>query len=85
MHLVVNHVSELDHIDHAHGSRLVEVVSRAAVAESGFTELRNTCLLGVVANLIDACTVEDRSAELHAELFSGPTENGLVNLAEVHT
>ena len=85
MHLIVNHMAELDHIDHTHGRRLVEIISGAAVTESGLTELRNTCLLGIVANLIDACTVEDRGTEFHTQFLTGPSEYCLVDLAEVHT
>ncbi len=49
------------------------------------TESRHAGLVGVVAYLLDARTVEDRGAELQAEPVARPSENGLVNLSEVHT
>ena len=78
-------MAELDHIDHAHGCRLVEPVSGAAVAEHCLTELRYARIVGVSAYFIDACTVENRGAELQAEFCARPSENGLVDLAEVHS
>ena len=85
MHLVVDHVAELDHVDDTHGCRLVEPVSCSTIPEVGLAIHRHACLLGIFTDVLDGCTVEDRSAELNSEFLSCPTEHGLVNLTEVHS
>ena len=85
MHLVVNHVTELDHIDNTHSCRLVEPVTCTTVTEISLTISWKACLICVLTDVAEACTVEDRSAELHTELLTSPSENSLVDLTEVHT
>ena len=85
MHLVVNHMAEFDHIDHTYGCRLVKVVAGDSVTEFGLAVFWNACLVSVLADVLDAGTVENRGAELQAELCAGPAEYGLVDLAEVHS
>ena len=85
MHLVVNHMAELDHIDDTHGCRLVEVISGTSVPELGLSVTWQTRLVGKLVDFLNACTVKDRGAELDSELLSGPSENCFVNLAEVHS
>ena len=85
MHLVVNHVAELDHIDHTHCRRLVEPVTCTTVTEICLTVSWKSCLVSILTDVIESSTVEDRSTELHAKLLTCPTENCLVDLTEVHT
>ena len=84
MHLVVHHVAQLDHVDHADRGGLVEALARLSVVEVGHAEARHVGLLGVAADLVEAGPVENRRGELHAQLLAGPSEDRLVNLAEVH-
>ena len=85
MHLVIDHVAELDHVDDTDSGILVEPVTCTAVPEMSPSESRQPCLVSVFAELVDARTVENRGAELDTENLSGPSENSLVDLAEVHS
>ena len=70
VHLVVDHVAELEHVDHAHRRRLVEHFARAAVVEVRTAAVRNTRLGRVLVDLVERRTVEDRRCELQAQ-FGG--------------
>ena len=85
MHLVINHMTELDHIDDSDCRRLVEPVTCTSIPQICLTISWKTCLVCIFADVIKGGTVEDRRAEFESELCSGPTENCLVNLTEVHT
>ena len=85
MHLVIDHVAELDHVDDTDCRILVKPVTCTSIPEMSPAELRETCLVSILAEFVKACTVENRSAELHAELLACPSENCLVNLSEVHS
>ena len=85
MHLVVDHMAQLQHVDHAHGSRLVELLARLAVVQVGATATRNAGLRRIFVDLVERGPVEDRRGELQPQLTAGPAEHGLVNLPEVHT
>ena len=67
VHLVIDHVAQLDHVDHADSGGLVEPVTGAAVAQAGLAISGHAGLVGVVADILDAGAVEDRSAELESE------------------
>ena len=85
MHLVIDHVSQLDHVDHTDSRRLVEPLTCSAVPEMRLAVSWEAGLVGVVADLLDGGTIEDRRAELQAKPCSGPSENSLVDLSEVHS
>ena len=85
VHLVIDHVAQFEHVDHAHCRRLVETFARTAVEEVGAAAARYACLCGVLVDLFERCPVENRRGELQSQFTAGPTEHGFVNLAEVHT
>ena len=85
MHLVVDHVAKLEHVDHAHRSRLVELLARTAVVQVSTPAARNTRLRRIFVDLVERSTVENRRSELQSQLLAGPAEHGFVNLTEVHT
>ena len=78
-------MAELDHVDDAYGSGLVEPVAGAAVAQIGLAVSGDARLVSIVADLLEAGTVEDRGAELEAELVARPSEDCLIYLTEVHS
>ncbi len=84
VHLVINHVAELEHVDHTYRSELVETVARFTVVEVSLTKARQLRLLDIFLDLRLAGTVEDRRTELHAQLLARPTKDGLEDLAQVH-
>ena len=85
MHLVLDHVTELKHIDYSHGRRLVETLAGATVVEIGLSVAGDSCLVGPLVEVLKGGSVEDRCGKLLAELTSGPSEHCLEYLAEVHT
>ena len=85
MHLVVNHVTQFDHIDDTDCSILVEPVSCTTVSKMSSSEPRKACLICIITDRVNAGTVENRCTELDAQFGTCPSENGLVNLTEVHT
>ena len=70
VHLVVDHVAQFEHVGHADGGRLVETLARLAVVEVGAAAARDTCLGGILVDLVERSAVEDRRGELHAQLAS---------------
>ena len=85
MHLIVDHVTELDHVDHPYGSLLVEALSGTSVIEVSMSESRYPCLIGIFGNLLEGSSVEDRGSKLLAEFLSCPSEYGFVYLTDIHT
>src|SRR6266550_2091776 len=82
--LVLDQVSQLEHVDLAHGDRLVELVARAPVAEPDFAVHRQPCLLELLDDRRHRSTVEDRGRDLDPKGRSDPTQVGLEDLAQVH-
>ena len=85
MHLVVDHVAELKHIDYANCCRLVEFLTCATVVEVRPTDIRHSGLTCQLSYLLQRGTVEYWRRELEAKDFACPSEDCLVDLAEVHT
>ena len=85
VHLIVNHVTELHEVGHTDGSHLVEGFACLTVIELGLTATRQACFVGPLVELLHGTTVEDRGAELDTELLSGPTEDSLEDLTDIHT
>ena len=85
VHLVLDHVTELKHVDDAYGGGLVEAFAGAAVVEVGLAVAGQTGLVGPCVEVIEGSAVEDRGGELLAEFTAGPSEDGLEDLSEVHT
>ena len=85
MHLVFNHVTELQEVGHTNGCRLVELLTGLAVVEACGAEARQAGLVGPLGEVVELGTVEDGRSKLHTELTAGSTEDGLEDLTEVHT
>ena len=85
MHLVFHHVAELQEVCYSHCSRLVELLACLAVVEVGGAQVGQAGLVGPLCQVVELGTIEDRGGELDAEALAGSTEDGLENLAEVHT
>ena len=85
MHLVLYHVTELEHVCHADSGRLVEAETCLAVVEVCAAEAWECSLVCPLAEILEVSTVEDRSGELDAELLSCSTEHSLEDLSDVHT
>ena len=78
-------MAQFDHVDHTHCCRLVKPVSCSSVAQICLSEARKSGLVGVCADVVKACAVEDRGAELEPEFFACPSENSFIYLSQVHT
>ena len=85
MHLVVDHVVQLEHVDVADGGGLVEAFASFAVIEVGATVFGKACFAHVTVNLLECGTVENRGLETFVEFFACPAQHSLVNLAKVHS
>ena len=85
MHLVLNHVTKLEEVGDTHCSRLVETLSCFTIIEICRTKVRKSCLICPLCEVLKFCTIKDRCCKLHTELASSSSEDGLENLAEVHT
>ena len=85
MHLIVNHVAQLQEVSHTHRSRLVETLTSTTIIQVRLTVARNTSFVCPFVQIIQSRTIEDRSSELNVQLTSGPTQHGLENLSQVHT
>ena len=53
MHLVLNHVTELKHIDHTYCSRLVETIAGATVVKISLAITGNACLVGPFIEVVE--------------------------------
>ena len=85
VHLVLDHVAQLQHVDHAHSGRLVETVARAAVVQVCLAVAGQPCLVGPFVQVVQTGSVEDRSSKFLAKFAAGPSEHGLEYLTQVHT
>ena len=85
MHLVVDHVVEFEHIDVADGGGLVETLAGLAVVEVGAAVFREASLTHIAVDLFEGGAIEDRRLETFAQLVASPTEDGFIDLTEVHT
>ena len=95
MHLVINQVTQFQHINYADSCRLVKTFTCSTVIEICFTEIRNTCSTCCTGNFISfTCffrnifqrsTIKNRCSIVLAEFFSCPAQYCFVNLSDVHT
>ena len=85
MHLIINHVAQLKHVDHADSRALVEPVSGASIAQASLAVAWQASLLRVIVYLFVGCSIEYRRAEFNSEFLASPSENGFVNLTQIHT
>ena len=85
VHLVFDHVTELEEVGHANSSGLVELLTGLTIVEASGAKTRQTCLVGPLCEVVELSTIKDRSGELHTKLTTGSTEDGLEDLTEVHT
>src|SRR2546421_2847829 len=84
MDLVLDQVGELEHVDLAHRHGLVELVTRAAVAQPDLAVQRQARLLQLLDDGRHRGAVEDRGRDLDAERAGDPAEVRLEHLAPVH-
>src|SRR6266550_88629 len=82
--LVLDQVGELEHVDLADGHGLVELVTRAAVAQPNRAVQRQARLLQLLDDGRHRGAVEDRGRDLDAERAGDPAEVRLEHLAKVH-
>src|SRR5229473_298461 len=82
--LVLDQVGQLEHVDHAHGHRLVELVPGAAVPQPDLAVLRQSRPLELGHDGRHGSAVENRRRDLDAERGGDPPKVGLQDLAQVH-
>ena len=85
MHLVFNHVAQLQEVGDTHSGRLVEHFARLTIKQVGRAESWQTSLVCPLLQVFEFGTVENRCGKLHAETLAGSTKDSLENLTEVHT
>src|SRR5579864_3828220 len=82
--LVLDQVRELEHVDHAHRHRLVELLAGAAVSQPDLAVRRQPGPLQLGHDGLHRRTVEDGRGDLDAQRVRHPTQVGLEDLAQVH-
>src|SRR2546427_860577 len=82
--LVLDQVGQLEHVDHAHGHRLVELLARAAVAKADLAVGGQARPLELGDDGGHRRPVEDGRRDLDSKRRRNPTEVGLQDLTEVH-
>ena len=85
MHLVFNHVTQLQHVSYAHSSCLVKLLTCTTITKISLTVARQSCLVCPLIQIFHGSTVENRSRKFHAQRFSGTSEYSFKNLTNVHT
>ena len=85
VHLVIDHVTELEEVGHPNGRGLVEALTGTPVVEVGLTVARQASLVRPGVHIIERSTVEDRCGELAVQTTTRPSQDGLEDLTEVHS
>ena len=85
VHLVLNHVTQLEEVGNTHCGWLVEALASLAVVEIGRAEARQSGLVSPFCQVVELRTIEDRSGKLHAHLLSCCAKDSFENLSEVHS
>src|ERR1700730_3530324 len=83
--LVLDKVRQLQHVDHAHRHRLVELFASAPVAQPDLAVRRQSRLLELFDDRLHRRAVEYRRRDLDAKRRRHPPEVGLQDLAQVHS
>src|SRR5216683_2404922 len=84
VNLVFDQVGELEHVDHAHGHRLVKLLAGAAVAQPDLSVFRKALPLELGHDSVHRRAVENRRRDLDAQRGGDPPEVRLQDLAQVH-
>src|SRR2546429_2983866 len=82
--LVLDEVSQLEHVDLTDGHRLVELLAGAAVSQSDLAVHRQAGLLQLLDDRRHPSAVEDRCRDLDAERAGDPAAVRLEHLAQGH-
>src|SRR5437762_5675594 len=85
MHLIINHVMQLDHVDHTDRGFLMEAFTGFSVIQISVTVSWNAGLLAIISNFINRSSVKNWCRESYSQFFSSPTENSFIDLSKVHT
>ena len=85
MHLVFNHVPQLQHISYTYSCRLVKLLTCTTVTKIRFTVTRQSCLVCPFVQILHCSTIEDRSSKFNAQCFSGTSKYSFKNLTDIHT
>ena len=85
MHLILNHVTQLQEVSHTNCSWLVELLTCLTIIEVSRTEARQTSLICPFRKVFQLSTVKDRSSELNTQLLTCSTEDTLKDLTKVHS
>src|ERR1041384_3161329 len=85
VHLIVDKVTELQHVCHTNRHGLIEAGTGETIIQVCTTELRKSCLFQFRLYIVEVCTIEDWSCIFSAELLASPCQHCFVDLAQVHT
>src|ERR1700693_378564 len=81
--LVFHKMSQLEHVDHAHGHGLVELLTGTAVPQPDLAVFRQARALELGHDRLHGRAVENRSRDLDAERVGDPPEVRLQDLSQV--
>ena len=85
MHLIIDHVTELEEVGDPNRSRLVKLLTRTTIEEVGLTVAGKPCLVGPFVHIVEGSPVKDRSGELTVQTSTSPCKDSLKDLTEVHS
>src|SRR5690606_11043021 len=84
VHLIIDKVTEFQHIGYTYSDRLIESLSGETVEEVRAAEGRQTCLFQFLRNLVCGSTIEDGGGVCTPEFQTRPTQYGFEDLPQVH-
>src|SRR6185503_10697873 len=85
MHLIINHMVKLDHVDNTHCSFLVETIPRFSVKQVSMTHHWNFGISTIISYLISGSSIKNWCSEFHSQLLTCPTQHSFIDLSKVHT
>ena len=78
-------MTKFQEVSHTYSCRLVETFTSTTIVKISFTITRYTSFITPFVEVIDICTIEDRSSKLNTKFFTCPTKHSFENLTKVHT
>ncbi|MNN27078.1 hypothetical protein D3C81_1406010 [compost metagenome] len=84
MDLIVNHVSEFDHVHDAYCNFTFKSVARTTIVQHGFTITLHTCLFHGIEHIVLVRSIKDWCSYVDTELHSGHTQVDFKHLPDVH-
>ncbi|CUP64901.1 Uncharacterised protein [Segatella copri] len=85
VHLILNHMTQLQEVSHTNSSWLVKLLSCLTIIKVSRAETWQACLICPFREIIQFSTIKDRSSKLYTQLFTCSTQDTLEYLTKIHT